>query len=70
MLRLSATLRVYLEEQASPRRTAARLGVHENTVKARMRTVEELLAHPPTERPPEIRVALRLVRLTERPRDA
>lgn len=70
MLRLSATLRVYLEEQASPRRTAARLGVHENTVKARMRTVAELLPHPATERSAELLVALRLARLTERPPDA
>ena len=66
-LRLSATLRVYLEEQASPRRTAGRLGVHENTVKARMRAIGELLPDPDIERPAELLVALRLARLTERP---
>lgn len=67
MLRVSATLRVYLEERASPRRTAGRLGVHENTVKARMRTIGELLPDPGIERPAELLVALRLARLTERP---
>jgi DNA-binding PucR family transcriptional regulator len=59
-----------LPSLASPRRTAARLGVHENTVEARMRTVAELLPHPATERSPELLVALRLARLTERPPDA
>jgi PucR C-terminal helix-turn-helix domain/GGDEF-like domain len=63
-VRLAATLRVYLEEQASPRRTAQRLGVHENTVKNRVRSIRELLGHPPEERVAEILVALRLARLT------
>jgi PucR-like helix-turn-helix protein/diguanylate cyclase with GGDEF domain len=62
-VRLAATLRVYLEEQASPRRTAQRLGVHENTVKNRVRTVREMLGHPPEQRPAELLVALRLARL-------
>ena len=65
-LRLSSTLRVYLEEQASPRRTAGRLGVHENTVKARMRAIGELLPDPGIDRPAELLVALRLARVTER----
>jgi hypothetical protein len=64
MARLAATLRVYLEEHASPRRTAQRLGVHENTVKNRIRTVRELLGHPPEERVAELLVALRLARAT------
>jgi PucR C-terminal helix-turn-helix domain/GGDEF-like domain len=64
-IRLAATLRVYLEEQASPRRTAQRLGVHENTVKNRVRTIRELLGHAPEQRVAEILVALRLARLTE-----
>jgi DNA-binding PucR family transcriptional regulator len=61
---LAATLRVYLEEQASPRRTAQRLGVHENTVKNRVRSVRDILGHPPEQRVAEVLVALRLVRLT------
>jgi PucR C-terminal helix-turn-helix domain/GGDEF-like domain len=67
-VRLSATLRVYLEERASPRRTAQRLGIHENTVKNRVRAIRELLGHPPEERVAEVLVALRLARLTHRDR--
>jgi DNA-binding PucR family transcriptional regulator len=63
-VRLAATLRVYLEEQASPRRTAQRLGVHENTVKNRVRTIREVLGHAPEQRVAELLVALRLARLT------
>jgi DNA-binding PucR family transcriptional regulator len=63
-VRLAATLRVYLEEHASPRRTAQRLGVHENTVKNRVRTIRELLGHAPEGRVAEVLVALRLARLT------
>jgi transposase-like protein len=63
-VRLAATLRVYLEHQASPRRTAQRLGVHENTVKNRVRTVREMLGHAPEERAAELLVALRLTRVT------
>jgi hypothetical protein len=62
--RLAATLRVYLEEHASPRRTAQRLGVHENTVKNRVRAAREMLGRPPEERVAEVLVALRLARLT------
>jgi len=58
--RLSATLRAYLEEGASPRRTARRLGVHENTVSNRLATIEERLGHPVRERVTELLVALRL----------
>ena len=63
-VRLAATLRVYLEEQASPRRTAQRLGVHENTVKNRVRSIRELLGRAPEERVAEVLVALRLAPLT------
>jgi hypothetical protein len=63
-LRLTATLRVYLEERGSPRRAAERLGVHENTIKARVRTINELLGHPCGERVGELLVALRLAPLT------
>lgn len=63
-LRLSATWRVYLEENASPRRAAQRLGVHENTIKNRVRTIGERLGGPPEERVAERLVALRVARLT------
>ena len=43
MRRLAETLRVTLEHQGSPRRAAQVLGVHENTVAKRLRTVEQLL---------------------------
>jgi DNA-binding PucR family transcriptional regulator len=69
-VRLAATLRVYLEERASPRRTAQRLGVHENTVKNRVRTIRGLLGHAPEERVAETLVALRLARLTRGDRAA
>jgi DNA-binding PucR family transcriptional regulator len=65
-LRLAATLRVYLEEQASPRRAAKRLGVHENTIRNRVRAATELMGRPPEDRVAEILVALRLTRVTER----
>jgi PucR C-terminal helix-turn-helix domain/GGDEF-like domain len=61
--RLAATLRVYLEENASPRRTAQRLGVHENTVVNRVRAAQELLDRPIEPRTSELLVALRLQRL-------
>lgn len=59
--RLAGTLRVYLEENASPRRAAHRLGVHENTIANRVRAAEELLGRPVEERTAELLVALRLV---------
>ncbi|MEH3140391.1 MAG: helix-turn-helix domain-containing protein [Mycobacterium kyogaense] len=37
-----ATLRAWLQERGDPTRTAARLGVHENTVRYRMRRMAEL----------------------------
>lgn len=58
--RLAATLRIYLEEHASPRRTARRLGVHENTIANRIRTVRELLGGSIDGRVAELLVALRL----------
>jgi DNA-binding PucR family transcriptional regulator len=63
-VRLAATLRIYLEERASWRRTAQRLGVHENTIKNRVRAAEERLGHPIDTRTAEMLVALRLARLT------
>ncbi|MEV4421781.1 helix-turn-helix domain-containing protein [Patulibacter sp. NPDC049589] len=62
-LRLAETLEAYLEEHASPRRAATRLGVHENTVAARIRTAETRLGRPLTGRTTELLVALRLAPL-------
>ena len=59
-LRLSSTLRVFLEEGASYVRAARRLGVHENTVTYRVRRAEEILGHGVSERQLELRAALRL----------
>ena len=61
--RLAATLRAYLEERSSPRRTVQRLGVHENTIANRLRAVEELRGRPADERIAETLIALRLARL-------
>jgi hypothetical protein len=59
-LRLAATLRVYLEENASPTRTAKRLGIHENTVANRVRQAEKLLGRPLADERLELHVALAL----------
>lgn len=58
--RLRATLRVYLEENMSPARTARRLGIHQNTVVNRVRRAEEILGHPVDHGRLELEVALRL----------
>ncbi len=63
--RLSATLRVYLEENMSPSRASRRLGVHEHTITNRIRAVQELLPHPIEQRACELQVALRLIRLAQ-----
>jgi DNA-binding PucR family transcriptional regulator len=63
--RLSATLRVYLEENMSPSRASRRLGVHENTITNRVRAAQELLPHPIEQRTCELQVALRLIRLAQ-----
>jgi len=62
-LRLAATLRVYLDENLSPMRTARRLGVHENTVANRVRQAEKLLGHPLAAQRLEVHVALTLAPL-------
>jgi DNA-binding PucR family transcriptional regulator len=64
-IRLSATLRVYLEENMSPSRASRRLGVHENTITNRIKAAQELLPHPIEQRACELQVALRLIRLAE-----
>jgi hypothetical protein len=59
-LRLAATVRTYLHEHFSPKRTASRLGIHENTVAYRVRQAEQLLGRPVDERRLELEVALLL----------
>jgi DNA-binding PucR family transcriptional regulator len=63
--RLTATLRVFLEENMSPLRAAQRLGVHENTITNRIRAAQELLPHSIEDRSPELQVALRLLTLAQ-----
>jgi DNA-binding PucR family transcriptional regulator len=60
---LRTTLIALLEEQLSPRRTARRLGVHENTVVNRTRSIQERLPHRLEHRTAELHVALRLLPL-------
>lgn len=58
--RLRATVRVYLEENLSPARSARRLGIHQNTVVYRVKRAEELLGHAVEQRRLQLEVALRL----------
>lgn len=58
--RLATTLETYLEERSSPRRTALRLGIHENTVAARIRAAEDRLPQPIEGQVTELLLALRL----------
>jgi DNA-binding PucR family transcriptional regulator len=64
--RLAETLTAYLEERSSRRRSAQRLGVDENTIKHRVRAIEELRGRPADERIAETLVALRLARVVGR----
>ncbi len=48
--RLAGTLLTVLESGGSPRRAAKQLGVHENTVAKRLRSVDQLLEEPFAER--------------------
>jgi sugar diacid utilization regulator len=59
--RVSATLKVFLEEGSSNVRAARRLGVHENTVAYRVKRAEALLGRPVDDRRLELRAALLLV---------
>ncbi|MCK9247678.1 MAG: helix-turn-helix domain-containing protein [Solirubrobacteraceae bacterium] len=61
---LADTLHAYLLAQGRPRRTAQRLGVHENTIANRIRRIERLLGHPVDERVDELLVALALLPLS------
>ena len=60
--RLAETLLIVLEEEGRPRRAAARLGVHENTVAKRLRAIRDLLDADPAERPAEMLAALLILR--------
>jgi DNA-binding PucR family transcriptional regulator len=64
-VRLSATLRVYLEENMSPSRASRRLGVHEHTITNRIRAAQKSLPPPIEQRACELQVALRLIRLAQ-----
>ncbi len=58
--RLTETLAAFLDEGGSPGRAAGRLGVHENTVRYRLRQIEDLLGRPVGPGDLELRVALEL----------
>ncbi|MBJ7330370.1 MAG: helix-turn-helix domain-containing protein [Solirubrobacteraceae bacterium] len=66
--RLAETLQTVLEERGSPRRAAKRLGVHENTVAKRLRTIEQLIGEKSDGPPAEILAAL-VIRDALRQRD-
>ena len=51
---------IYLEEGRSLVAAARRLGIHENTVKYRLRRCEELLGRPPADRPLRLQAAILL----------
>ena len=59
-LRLSGTLRAFLDEQASGGRAASRLGIHESTVSYRVRQAYEQLGRRLDERSLDLRVAFAL----------
>lgn len=59
--RLRTTLQVFLEEGQSATATSRRLGVHQNTVKYRVRRCEELLGRPVGREARELAAALLLV---------
>ncbi len=58
--RLAETLAAFLDEGGSPGRAAGRLGVHENTVRYRLRQIEDLLERPVGPGDLELRVALEI----------
>jgi hypothetical protein len=62
---LAATLLMYFDCNQNARTTATRLGIHVNTVRQRLATVEELLGHwGSASRALEVHIALRLWRLS------
>ncbi len=64
--RLIATLQIFLEEGSSHSRASRRLGIHENTVRYRIKQAEELLGRSVEERTLELRVALALLNVVDR----
>ena len=62
-LRLMETLRAFLDEGARHRRAAERLGVHENTVRYRVRQAEDLFERPVRPDDLDLRVALALAEM-------
>lgn len=68
-LRLAATVQTYLDEGASHARTAKRLGIHENTVRYRVRQAEGLLGRSVEDRTLDLRVALLLALSGARPEE-
>ena len=63
---LRETLRIYLQERGSPAATAARLGLHRNTVVKRIQKVEESLDASVDRGSLNLRVALELARIAPR----
>lgn len=63
-VRLLETLRIYLDELASPTRTARRLHVHPNTVVKRVERIEAVLGRPVDPASLSLRVAVELAQLT------
>ena len=63
--RLIATLQIFFEEGSSHSRASKRLGIHENTVRYRIKQAEELLGRSVEERALELRVALVLVSVVD-----
>jgi DNA-binding PucR family transcriptional regulator len=62
---LRATLEAYLRTACNAASTAARLGVHDQSVRYRLRTIEHALGHSLEMRRAELDVALRLVRILD-----
>lgn len=64
--RLSQTLETYLSRGMNAAATAHALGIHEQTVTNRLRTIEQRTGRPVAERHAELAIALRLSRLLDR----
>ncbi len=64
--RLKTTVRAYLDLDCNAASAASALGVNRHTVQRRLKRVEDAVGEPLSTRRPELDVALRLERLTER----
>jgi DNA-binding PucR family transcriptional regulator len=67
--RLRRTLQAYFACAQRASSAAAMLGVHERTISNRLRRVEELLGHSPSDRRAELELALRLRALPASPNE-